>query len=66
MEESDEPDITGTPVALVTVVNESTESPVHFSPASTAIVVEGDLVISSIPTFADAIIFILFVLAHGT
>ncbi|XP_029916458.1 sterile alpha motif domain-containing protein 3-like [Myripristis murdjan] len=54
MEESDEPDITGTPVALVTVVNESTESPVHFSPASTAIVVEDDLVISSIPTFADA------------
>lgn len=54
MEESDEPDITGTPVALVTVVIESTESPVNFSPASTAIVVEDDLVISRISTFADA------------
>lgn len=38
--------------------NEITESPVHFSPASTAIVVEDNLVISSIPTFADA--FALF------
>lgn len=50
----DEPAITDTPVALVTVVTENTTSPVHFSPASTAIVVEDDLVMSDIPRLADA------------
>lgn len=54
MEESSEPDITDTPVALVTVVTESTTSPVHLSPASIAIVVEDDLVMSDIPRLADA------------
>lgn len=53
-EESDQPDITDTPVALVMVVTESTTSPVHFGPASTAIVVEEDLVMSDIPRLADA------------
>lgn len=54
VDESGEPDITDTPVALVTVVTESTTSPVHFSPASTAIVVEDDLVMSDIPRLAEA------------
>ena len=48
------PDITDTPAALVTVVTESSTSPVHFSPASTAIVMEDDLVMSNIPRLADA------------
>lgn len=54
MEESSEPDITDTPVALVGVITESTTCLVHFSPTSTAIVVEDELVMSDIPRLADA------------
>lgn len=55
-EESDEPDISDTPVGLVTVVNESntTTSPVHFSQASIALVVEDDVVMRDIPWLAEA------------
>uniref|UniRef100_A0A8P4KEN1 Uncharacterized protein n=1 Tax=Dicentrarchus labrax TaxID=13489 RepID=A0A8P4KEN1_DICLA len=52
--ESDEPGIIDTPVALVTVVTEDTADPVHFSPASMSIVVEDDVVMSDIPNLADA------------
>lgn len=53
MEESEKPDITDCPVALI-MVNRGTTSPVHFNPASIAIVVEDDVVMSDIPRFADA------------
>ncbi len=53
-EESEEPDISDTPVGILTVVTERSTSPVHFSPASTAIVVEDELVMMDIATFANA------------
>uniref|UniRef100_A0A672NLC4 Uncharacterized protein n=1 Tax=Sinocyclocheilus grahami TaxID=75366 RepID=A0A672NLC4_SINGR len=55
---SGEPDITDCPVALVMVVNRGTACPVHFNPASTAIVVEDDVVMSDIPRFADAFVLL--------
>ncbi|KAI9528081.1 hypothetical protein NQZ68_024837, partial [Dissostichus eleginoides] len=39
-EEADRPDITNTPVAIVSMVTEGTPSQVDLSPASTAILVE--------------------------
>uniref|UniRef100_A0A1A8FMQ8 Si:ch211-155i14.1 n=1 Tax=Nothobranchius korthausae TaxID=1143690 RepID=A0A1A8FMQ8_9TELE len=52
----DEMNLTDTPVALLTVVADGAAetSPVHFSPSSMAVVVEGDLVIRDIARFADA------------
>ncbi|XP_054592953.1 uncharacterized protein [Nothobranchius furzeri] len=52
----DETNLTDTPVALLTVVADGSAetSPVHFSPSSMAVVVEGDLVIRDIARFADA------------
>ncbi|KAA0714574.1 hypothetical protein E1301_Tti018620 [Triplophysa tibetana] len=54
VEESDEPGIIDTPVALVTAVTEDTADPVNFSPASICIVVEDDVTMSDIPNLADA------------
>ncbi|KAF3844120.1 hypothetical protein F7725_016168 [Dissostichus mawsoni] len=65
-EEVDRPDITNTPVAIVSMVTEGTPSQVDLSPASTAILVEGDFVISNIPRMADsfALLFGLMYLLH--
>ncbi|KAK1898458.1 UDP-glucuronosyltransferase 2B31 [Dissostichus eleginoides] len=65
-EEVDRPDITNTPVAIVSVVTEGTPSQVDLSPASTAILVEGDFVISNIPRMADsfALLFGLMYVLH--
>lgn len=57
-EESEEPDISDTPVGILTVVTERSTSPVHFSPASTAIAVEEELVMMDIATFADAYVLL--------
>uniref|UniRef100_A0A673LBP7 Uncharacterized protein n=1 Tax=Sinocyclocheilus rhinocerous TaxID=307959 RepID=A0A673LBP7_9TELE len=40
------------------VVNRGTACPVHLNPASTAIVVEDDVVMSDIPRFADAFVLL--------
>ena len=54
-DESEEPDISDTPVGILTVVTERSTSPVHFSPEShCAIVVEDELVMMDIATFAEA------------
>ncbi|KAI4814508.1 hypothetical protein KUCAC02_003700 [Chaenocephalus aceratus] len=65
-EEVDRPDITNTPVAIVSMVTEGTPSEVDLSPASTAILVEGDFVISNIPRMADsfALLFGLMYVLH--
>ncbi|KAF3833321.1 hypothetical protein F7725_026986 [Dissostichus mawsoni] len=65
-EEVDRPDITNTPVAIVSVVTEGTTSQVDLSRASTAILVEGDFVISNIPRMADsfALLFGLMYVLH--
>ncbi|XP_049428835.1 uncharacterized protein LOC125886568 isoform X3 [Epinephelus fuscoguttatus] len=57
-EESEEPDIGDTPIAIVTMVRERSASPVHFSPVSTAIVVEDEFIIRDIATFADAYVLL--------
>ncbi|CAM4568429.1 unnamed protein product [Leuciscus chuanchicus] len=57
VEESDEPDITGTPLALVMEVTENT-GPVCFNPARTAVVVEDEFVLSDIPTFPEAFVLL--------
>ncbi|XP_072561790.1 uncharacterized protein [Paramormyrops kingsleyae] len=57
VEESDEPDITGTPLALVMEVTENT-GPVCFNPARTAVVVEDEFVLSNIPTFPEAFVLL--------
>lgn len=54
VEESDEPGISDTPVALVTAVTDDTADAVHFSPANISIVVEDSVVMSDIPNLADA------------
>ncbi|KAF3851462.1 hypothetical protein F7725_013234 [Dissostichus mawsoni] len=61
-EEVDRPDITNTPVAIVSVVTEGTPS----QSGSTAILVEGDFVISNIPRMADsfALLFGLMYVLH--
>ena len=43
-----------TPVALVTTVTEDTADPLYFTPTSISIVVEDDVVMSDIPSLADA------------
>ncbi|KAK1890646.1 Aconitate hydratase A [Dissostichus eleginoides] len=65
-EEVDRPDITNTPVAIVSVVTEGTPSQVDLSPARTAILVEGGFVISNIPRMADsfALLFGLMYVLH--
>ncbi|KAK1904436.1 Aconitate hydratase A [Dissostichus eleginoides] len=65
-EEVDRPDITNTPVAIVSVVTEGTPSQVDLSPARTAILVEGDFVIRNIPRMADsfALLFGLMYVLH--
>uniref|UniRef100_A0A672N6N1 Uncharacterized protein n=1 Tax=Sinocyclocheilus grahami TaxID=75366 RepID=A0A672N6N1_SINGR len=40
------------------VVNRGTACPVYLNPASTAIVVEDDVVMSDIPRFADAFVLL--------
>ncbi|KAI9536036.1 hypothetical protein NQZ68_038097 [Dissostichus eleginoides] len=64
--EMDRPDITNTPVAIVSMVTEGTPSQVDLSPASTAILVEGGFVISNIPRMADsfALLFGLMYVLH--
>lgn len=42
------------PVGLLTVVTEGRRAPVHFSPESTAIVVEDELIMMDIARFAEA------------
>ncbi|XP_034551799.1 uncharacterized protein LOC117821539 [Notolabrus celidotus] len=53
-EETDEPDITDTPVALVMMVTESTLEMVPFTPDSFSIAVEDNMMIMSISRFSDA------------
>ena len=57
VEESDEPDIAGSPLALVMEVTENT-GPVCFNPARTAVVVEDEFVLSDIPTFPEAFVLL--------
>ena len=58
MGELDQPDLSHTAVAIVSVVTESTTSPVHPRPAGTANVVEDDFVIRDIPRLADAFLLL--------
>ncbi|KAL0197586.1 hypothetical protein M9458_006126, partial [Cirrhinus mrigala] len=55
VEESDEPDIIGTPLALEMEVTENT-GPVCFNPARTTVVVEDEFVLSDILTFPEAFV----------
>ena len=64
-EESEEPDIEDTPIGIVTMIRERSASPVHFSPVSTAIVVEDEFIMRDIATFADAYV-LLFGLVRVT
>lgn len=57
-EESEEPDIGDTPIGIVTMIRERSASPVHFSPVSTAIVVEDEFIMRDIATFADAYVLL--------
>lgn len=65
-EETDEPDITDTPVALVMMVTESTSEMVPFTPDSFSIVVEDNMMMMSIPRFSDAfaLVFGLMYVLH--
>ncbi|KAF7640730.1 hypothetical protein LDENG_00019710, partial [Lucifuga dentata] len=54
----DEPDIANTAVALLTTVSENTTGPIDFSPASIAIVVEDDIVVSDLHEMADAFVLL--------
>lgn len=57
LEESDEPDITVSPLGLVMEVTENT-GPVCFNPARTAVVVEDEFVLSDIPAFPEAFVLL--------
>ncbi|KAF7645401.1 hypothetical protein LDENG_00205070 [Lucifuga dentata] len=58
VDELDEPDIANTAVALLTTVSENTTGPIDFSPASIAIVVEDDIVVSDLHEMADAFVLL--------
>ncbi|XP_035990328.1 uncharacterized protein LOC118562181 [Fundulus heteroclitus] len=63
-EESEEPDIGNTPIGILTEIRGRSASPLHFSPISTAIVVEDEFVMRDITTFADAYV-LLFGLVYA-
>ena len=46
-------------VGLLTMVNEDPSSPVQFSPARIAIVLEGDIVLNDLSYLADAFLMLL-------
>ncbi|KAF7644297.1 hypothetical protein LDENG_00224420 [Lucifuga dentata] len=58
VDELDEPDIANTAAALLTTVSENTTGPIDFSPASIAIVVEDDIVVSDLHEMADAFVLL--------
>ncbi|XP_054588697.1 uncharacterized protein [Nothobranchius furzeri] len=66
IEESPEPDISNTTVGILTIVNENSTTPMHFSPVSAAVVVEDELVVGDIAKWADAfvLLFGLFYVLH--
>nr|XP_054590080.1 uncharacterized protein LOC129154312 [Nothobranchius furzeri] len=66
IEESPEPDISNTIVGILTIVNENSTTPMHFSPVSAAVVVEDELVVGDIAKWADAfvLLFGLFYVLH--
>ncbi|KAG7517502.1 hypothetical protein JOB18_009424 [Solea senegalensis] len=52
-DESDEPELDGVAVALLTVISDHDTSPVHYQPVKISVVIEGDVVVS-LPRFSDA------------
>ncbi|XP_072513078.1 uncharacterized protein [Salminus brasiliensis] len=58
-EKESEPDIADLAVGLLTMVNEDPSSPVQFSPARIAIVLEGDIVLNDLSYLADAFLMLL-------
>lgn len=62
----DEPDIEGTPVALLTVANDDPTGDSMFNPDSISVVIEDDIVVRSLPRLTDAfiILFGLFYALH--
>ncbi|TRY89327.1 hypothetical protein DNTS_023619 [Danionella cerebrum] len=58
IEESPEPEISNTAVCVLTIINENSSSPMHFSPVSAAVIVEDQIVLGEINTFADAFVLL--------
>ncbi|XP_034446842.1 uncharacterized protein LOC117764862 [Hippoglossus hippoglossus] len=62
----DEPDISDTPVALLTLVTEDASAAVHFNAVNTSVVVEDEIVVGDLPRLTDALVlcFGLFYALH--
>ncbi|XP_078794045.1 uncharacterized protein LOC111946458 isoform X3 [Oryzias latipes] len=54
-DESDEPELDGVAVGLLTVSNDHHTSPVHYEPVEISVVIESDEVVS-LPRFCDAFV----------
>ncbi|KAK6489448.1 hypothetical protein HHUSO_G6244 [Huso huso] len=54
VEDSDEPDVGDAPVAILTVVSDDTEKPIHFNPIKISIVLESEVMVTNLPRLADA------------
>lgn len=62
-DESDEPELDGVAVALLTVISDHNTSPVHYQPVKISVVIESDAVVS-LPRFGDAFL-VLFGLIYA-
>ncbi|KAM8769735.1 sterile alpha motif domain-containing protein 3-like isoform 1-T3 [Acanthopagrus schlegelii] len=62
-DESDEPELDGVAVALLTVISDHNTSPVHYQPVKISVVSESDAVVS-LPRFGDAFL-VLFGLIYA-
>ncbi|XP_058877116.1 uncharacterized protein LOC131733175 isoform X5 [Acipenser ruthenus] len=54
VEDSDEPDVGDAPVAILAVVSDDAEKPVHFNPIKISIVLESEVMVTNLPRLADA------------
>lgn len=64
LQREDDPDIQDTPVVLLSVATENSTGNIQFNPNSICVVIEGDIVVRSLPRLADALL-LLFGLTYA-
>ncbi|XP_058877114.1 uncharacterized protein LOC131733175 isoform X3 [Acipenser ruthenus] len=65
VEDSDEPDVGDAPVAILAVVSDDAEKPVHFNPIKISIVLESEVMVTNLPRLADAFLTLMLRLRHS-
>ncbi|CAB1336939.1 unnamed protein product [Coregonus sp. 'balchen'] len=54
VEDSDNPELGDSPVALLTIVVDNTENPVHYNPVKISVVLESEVMVIDLPRLPDA------------